>query len=125
MNAVDILRHRIAPATLDRITALGFPPFLGSFPGAHFLPHRVRQLPAYLWIDTSQGPTAGCVSINPGRIAEILASEVAGDPEGNDVNDHDITTAAHDIAAIVEASALKTIRESSADERAALFATKH
>ena len=125
MSSADVLRHRIAPAALDRITALGFPPFLGSFVGAHRLPHTVRQMPAYLWIDLSQGPSAGCVSINPGRIAEILAAEVARDPAGDDVDADDIAAAAHDIAAVVEASALKTIHESSADERAALFATKH
>ena len=125
MNAADILRHRIAPAALDRITALGFPPFLGSFPGAHFLPHRIRQLPAYLWIDLSQGPGAGCASVNPGRIAEILGAEVDRDPDGHAIAIDDIADAAHRIAATVEASVLRTIREISADERAALFATKH
>lgn len=121
----DVLTHRIVPAVLDRITALGFPPFLGSFPGAHFLPHRVRQLPAYLWIDLSQGPSAGCASINPGRVAEILSAEVDRDPDGHVLDVDDLVDAAHRIADTVEASVLRTIHESSADERAALFATKH
>jgi hypothetical protein len=125
MNATDILRHRIAPAALDRITALGFPKFLGSFAGVHSLPAGVRHLPVYLWIDLSEGDNAGCVSINTGCIAEILAAEAASDPAGRSVGVDEMAAAAKTIADVIEASALKTIRESSSDERSAFFATKH